>query len=47
MPKATHNLSEDAFMELVGKAERLFLEYFNGRIPARDSEHARAMMAGA
>lgn len=47
VPKATHKLPEDQFMALVDKAERLFSEYFGGRIPSRDSEHARAMMAGS
>jgi hypothetical protein len=46
VPKATHNLPEDQFMELVAKAERLFAEYFDGRLPGRDTAHARAMMAG-
>jgi len=46
-PKATHNLREDAFLELIDKAGRLFSEYFGGRIPSKDSEHAQAMMAGA
>lgn len=46
IPKPTHNLPEDQFMELVTRAERLFAEYFDGRIPGRDTPHARAMMAG-
>lgn len=47
VPKPTHNLPENQFMELVNKAERLFAEYFDGRLPGRDTEHARAMMQSA
>lgn len=47
VPKSTHDLPENEFMELVNKAERLFAEYFDGRLPGRDTELARAIMAGS
>lgn len=43
--KKTRDLPHDEFMALVDKADRLFSEYFGGRIPARDSQAAQAMMA--
>jgi hypothetical protein len=46
-PRPTRNLPEDEFMQLVEKAERLFSEYFGGRVPPKDSKQAAAMMAGA
>jgi hypothetical protein len=47
VPKKTRDLPADEFRQLIEKAERLFAEYYNGRIPPRESPQAQAMMQGA
>jgi hypothetical protein len=47
VPKKTRDLPADEFRQLIDKAERLFSEYYNGRLPPRDSKQAEAMMAGS
>jgi hypothetical protein len=47
IPKKTRDLPQDEFCKLIEKAERLFAEYYGGRLPPQDSAQAHAMMAGA
>jgi hypothetical protein len=47
VPKRTRDLPADDFAKLIEKAERLFAEYYGGRLPPRESTQAQAMMAGA
>jgi hypothetical protein len=45
--KRTRDLPSDEFMRLVEKAERLYSEYFGGRLPPKESTQAQALMAGS
>lgn len=45
--KPTKDLPADEFAALIVKAERLFGDYYNGRLPPKDSPQAQAMMQGA
>lgn len=45
--KPTKDLPADEFSKLIDAAERLFSEYYNGRLPPKDSQQAQAMMQGA
>lgn len=47
VPKQTRDLPADEFSRLIEAAERLFAEYYGGRIPPKDSAQAQAMMQGA
>lgn len=46
VPKKTRDLPADEFTKLIDAANRLFAEYYNGRIPNRESPQAQAMMCG-
>lgn len=46
VPKKTRDLPADEFSRLIEAAERLFSEYYGGRLPPKDSPQAIAMMGG-
>ena len=47
VPKRTRDLPADEFSKLIDAANRLFAEYYGGRIPPQDSAQAQAMMSGS
>lgn len=46
VPKRTRDLPADEFSKLIDAANRLFAEYYGGRLPPQDSAQAAVMMAG-